>query len=100
MPRDDDLSTPRGMRSRPFYDPDAFGGPQVNVVECSSRAKSPTVNLARPGGVSGGGGGGRVAQNADKAAIDLQAYPVLTQDFSPAGLPSASTSWAFFEISQ
>jgi len=25
MPRDDDLSTPRGMRSRPFYDPDAFG---------------------------------------------------------------------------
>jgi uncharacterized membrane protein len=25
MARDDDLSTPRGMRSRPFYDPDAFG---------------------------------------------------------------------------
>ena len=25
MPRDDDLSTPRGMRGRSFYDPDAFG---------------------------------------------------------------------------
>lgn len=25
MPRDEELSTPRGMRSRPFYDPDAFG---------------------------------------------------------------------------
>ncbi len=25
MRRDDELSTPRGMRGRPFYDPDAFG---------------------------------------------------------------------------
>jgi hypothetical protein len=43
------------------------------------------VNLPRPGG-----GGGGSARNGDKAAIDLQAYPVLTQDFSPGALPSAT----------
>ncbi len=72
---------------RVYPDLSASGGPQVNVVEVNSNAVGPTVNLPGPG--SGGGGKGS-ARNGDKAAIDLQAYPVLTQDFSPSALPSAT----------
>jgi hypothetical protein len=74
---------------RVYPDPSASGGPQVNLVEVNSNAVSPTVNLPRPGG-SGGGGGGGSAQNGGRATSDLQAYPVLTQDFSPGSLPSAA----------
>jgi GH18 family chitinase len=71
---------------RVYPDPSASGGPQVSVVEVNSNVVAPPVNLPRPGG----GGGGGSAQNGGKAAIDLQAYPVLTQDFSPGALPSAT----------
>jgi hypothetical protein len=70
---------------RVYPDPSASGGPQVNVVEVHSHAMSPTVNLP----TSGGGARG-AAQNGDRAAIDLQAYPVLTEEM-PAGIMPATT---------
>jgi Bacterial Ig-like domain (group 3)/SdrD B-like domain len=72
---------------RVYPDPSASGGPQVNVIEVNSNAVAPTVNIPSPGGAGGGRSSGR---NGDKAAIDLQAYPVLTQDFSPSALPSTT----------
>jgi hypothetical protein len=71
-----------------YPDPAAPGGPRVNEVECSSHAVSPTVNLPNPAG--GGGGGGRGGDNGGRAAIDLQAYPVLTEAMPP-GMLSPTT---------
>ncbi len=68
-----------------YPDPSASGGPQVNYVEVHSQAVSPTVNLPAPGG-----GGGGFTQGGDRAAIDLQAYPVLTEEMPSGTLPSTT----------
>ena len=70
---------------RVYPDPSASGGPQVNVIEVHSHAVSPTVSLPSPGGSVGG-----PTQNGERAAIDLQAYPVLTEEM-PAGIIPATT---------
>ena len=68
-----------------YPDPAAAGGPQVNHVQVNSPAKPPAINLPNPVG-----GGGGPAQNGGRADIDLQAYPVLTEEV-PAGVLPAST---------
>ncbi len=70
---------------RVYPDPAASGGPLVNCIEVHSNAVSPAVNLPTPGGP-----GGPPPHSGGRTEADLQAYPVLTQDFSPANLPSAT----------
>jgi hypothetical protein len=82
------VPTPGSYLVYVYPDLAATGGPQVNEVQCASHAVSPTVSLPNPGG--GGGGGGR-GDNGGRAAIDLQAYPVLTEAMPP-GMMSPTTS--------
>jgi len=66
---------------RVYPDPLAFGDPLLEIQEVHSRTSSVTNLPATPAA-----GSKFEATNADKATIDLQAYPVLTEEISPSGV--------------
>ena len=89
------LATSGKYEVRVYPDPSAFGGPQVNEVEVQSKARPPAMNLATPVGTVNN----TRIPNGEKADIDLQAYPVLTEEVPAGVLPSTTRgglqrSWA------